>query len=407
MQDVFVEKPYQFVSPLRGTTLPKIIRDFELFRGHLRRTEGVCSYECRHADRLQKTVENGDAVMLTPNHSRTADPVVMGFLCKEARTTFYAMASWHLFNQGWFYYWMLRIIGAFSVNREGIDRQAIDKAISVLETAERPLIIFPEGTASRINDRLLPLLDGTALIARTAAKRRKKKTGGRVLIHPIALKYRFEGDLDKAVIPVLDSIEKRLSWRVQSDQSILSRIRRIGETLLALKEIEYFGKVADGNSLADRQKNLLNRLLEPLETKWLKTPQQGGVISRIKGIRMKILPEMINEEMSEENRKERWRDLEDTYLAQQISCYPEDYLAQLPSVDRILETVERFEEDLTDKVRVHGKLKVIIHVDEAIEVSPERDRKAAVDPLMQQIQTRLQSILDELALESPLYQDTI
>lgn len=92
------------------------------------------------------------------------------------------------------------------------------------------------------------------------------------------------------------------------------------------------------------------------------------------------------------------------YLAQQVSCYPPDYLIERPSVTRILETVERFEEDLTDKVRPHGHLKAVIEVGEAIDVSPSRDRKAEVDPLMARIGSDLQSMLDTLALESPVYE---
>lgn len=67
--------------------------------------------------------------------------------------------------------------------------------------------------------------------------------------------------------------------------------------------------------------------------------------------------------------------------------------------------VERFEEDITDKCRVHGKLHAVIEVDEAIEVSPDRDRKAASDPLMVAIEQRLQTMLDRLATESPVWKE--
>ena len=72
-------------------------------------------------------------------------------------------------------------------------------------------------------------------------------------------------------------------------------------------------------------------------------------------------------------------------------------------MDRLRETIERFEEDLTDVVTVNGPLKAIIEVGEAIQVAPERDRTAEVDPRMTQIEQSLQGMLDKLALESPLY----
>ena len=101
-------------------------------------------------------------------------------------------------------------------------------------------------------------------------------------------------------------------------------------------------------------------------------------------------------------RQRRWRQLADIYLAQQISNYPPDYL-QHQTVDRLLETIERFEEDLTDQVRVHGHLHAIIEVGAALPVSAHRDRRAEVDPLMVEIEQRLQQMLDRLAHESPLY----
>ena len=73
-----------------------------------------------------------------------------------------------------------------------------------------------------------------------------------------------------------------------------------------------------------------------------------------------------------------------------------------PSVDRVLEIVEKYEEDMTDKARLHGDLKVVLDIGEAIEVSPERDRHAVVDPLMVQIQQSLQAMIDVLAEESPV-----
>jgi hypothetical protein len=44
-----------------------------------------------------------------------------------------------------------------------------------------------------------------------------------------------------------------------------------------------------------------------------------------------------------------------------------------------------------------------MEVGPAIEVSPNRDRHAEVDPLMVRIETQLQSMLDRLSAESPVY----
>ena len=193
----------------------------------------------------------------------------MGFLGRKVKTHVFAMASWHLFHQDRFTAWAIRKMGGFSVNREGIDRQAINTAIDILRTAERPLILFPEGAVSRTNDRLHALLDGVAFIARSAAKRRSREVaGGQVVVHPVALKYLFLDELAPALDPVLTEIEHRLTWRPQRQLNLLDRITNVGLALLALKEIEYLGR-PQSDRFEVRLQRLIDRLLHPLEFEWL------------------------------------------------------------------------------------------------------------------------------------------
>ena len=402
MQPIMIEKPYRFVPPYSGKWWPAIIQRFKLYDIYLRRSHGIVDFECRGTEHLEQSLRAGHGILLTPNHCRLCDPVVMGFLARRVNCLMYAMASWHLFNQDRFTAFAIRRMGGFSVYREGIDRQAINTAIRILESAERPLIIFPEGTVSRTNDQLHALLDGVAFIARTAAKRRAKKgDGGKIIVHPVALKYRFLGDLSATLGPVLTEIEQRLSWQPQPGMPLPDRIAKLGLALLALKEIEYFGQPQSAQ-FEQRLQRLIDRLLCPLEQQWLGAGQSGPTVPRVKTLRMQIMPEMVRGELSGEQRAARWKQLADMYLAQQVSCYPHDYLQTRPSVDRLLETVERFEEDLTDKVRVHGPMKVILQVAEPIEVSSQRKRDRTDDLIMVKIESELQRMLGQLALESPV-----
>jgi 1-acyl-sn-glycerol-3-phosphate acyltransferase len=401
MQNIVIEKPYEFIPPHRGNWWPTVIQWFDLYGRHLRKNEGITSCELRNDERLRKSLDEGHGIMLAPNHCRPGDPLVLGRLSREVRRHVFAMASWHLFNQDWFTAWSIRKMGGFSINREGVDRQAINTAIEILDAGDRPLILFPEGAVSRTNDHLHALLDGVAFIARTAAKRRKKRGAGKVVIHPVAIKYLFRGDLAKAVDEVLTKIEQRFTWRPQRNMDLLERVFKAGRTLLCLKEIEHFGKEQDGPFPA-RLESLIDRLLHPLEQEWLGERQQGAAVSRVKALRMKLLPDMVQGTIDESERQHRWQQLADMYLAQQVSCYLPDYLKH-PSIDRILETIERYEEDLTDTARVHGDLHVVIDVGVPIEVSPKRDRAAKVDPLMARLENDLQEMLSRLAEESPLY----
>ena len=69
-------------------------------------------------------------------------------------------------------------------------------------------------------------------------------------------------------------------------------------------------------------------------------------------------------EITTEERERRWRQLADMYLAQQLSCYPPDYLQSNPTPERMLETVERFEEDLTDRCRRYAPMTAKVRVGE-------------------------------------------
>lgn len=404
MQNVFIEKPYQFVPAIRTAWPQSLYCRLGLYKRELRRRQGVIDFECRNLDRLQDSIAAGHGIMLTPNHPRMADPMLMCHLARLVPCNFYAMASWHLFNQGWRLTWVLRLMGAFSVNREGLDRQAVDYAIAILQNADRPLIIFPEGTTSRTNDQLMSLMEGPALIARTAAKRRAN-SGGKVVVHPVGIKYVFQGDLQRACNGVLAKIERRFGWRPDDCVSLINRLIKVGNAMLTLKELQY-GIDQPVGTLRRRQTTMVNHLLQPLELEWLGKVQNQGIAIRIKNLRLKIFPELTLNSLDDAERKRRWSQLEDTYLAQQIDCYPENYVVDHPTVDRILETVEKFEEDLTDACTIHGDLKAIIKIDEAIEVSPERTRGVSEDPLMAQIRERLQALLSELQEESRLFPAT-
>jgi hypothetical protein len=87
------------------------------------------------------------------------------------------------------------------------------------------------------------------------------------------------------------------------------------------------------------------------------------------------------------------RQLADLYLAQQLSLYPPDYFSSPPTPEQLLETVERFEEDLTDRVRVYRPLHAVIEVGDAIEVGPTRQRGADGDPVMVQLRAALTTML--------------
>jgi 1-acyl-sn-glycerol-3-phosphate acyltransferase len=391
MQNVVIAKPYCFVAPHRRKLWWHLFRP--LLPLYLRKSHGVVSVECHGVERLRASLDAGHGIMLAPNHCRPPDPMVLGHLSFAVARPFYVIASWHLFMQNAFQTFLLPRLGVFSIYREGSDREALKTAMQLTAEAERPLVIFPEGVISRHNDKLNNLMEGTALMARGAAKQRATANPpGKVVVHPVAIRYFFDGDVRAAITPVLRDIEHRLSWRSHEHLTLEERIAKIGAALLALKEIEYFG-VAQAGSLPERLERLIDRLLVPLEAEWLKGRREKEIVQRVKLLRIAIVPEMASGQLDDAENQRRWRQLADIYLAQQLAFYPPDYLSANPTPERLLETVERFEEDLTDVARIHPAIRAVIEVGEAIEVSPERTRSPEGDPLMSSIREQLETML--------------
>ncbi len=391
MQNVVIAKPYRFVAPHPGKLWWRLFRP--LLPLYLRKSHGIVGVECRGVERLRASLDAGHGIMLAPNHCRPPDPMVLGALSYQVGRPLYIIASWHLFMQDALQTFLLPRLGVFSIYREGADREALKTAMRLTAEAQRPLVIFPEGVISRHNDKLNNLMEGAALMARGAAKQRAAANPpGKVVVHPVAIRYFFEGDVRAAVEPGLREIERRLSWRPHDDLPLEARIAKIGGALLALKELEYFGTAQTG-TLPERLEKLIDRLLLPLETEWAKGRREKEIVARVKALRNAIVPDMANGALAEPELQRRWRHLADIYLAQQLAFYPPDYLSAHPTPERLLETVERFEEDLTDTARIRAPIRAVVEVGEAIEVSPERTRGADGDPLMSAVREQLETML--------------
>ena len=393
MRNIVIAKTYRFVPPRFSPFWAWIVQWY--LPAFLRKRFGVTSWNCVGTERLTASLNAGCGVLLAFNHCRPCDPMVLGLLSREAARPFHVMASWLLFMQNRALSFLLPRLGGFSVYREGLDRESLKCATRILAEARFPLVIFPEGFVTRNNDRLMHLMDGVAFLARAAARQRAASPRpGKVVLHPVFVRYFFEGDLAGAIAPVLQEIEARLSWQPQSHLPLCDRIVKVGHALLALKEMEYFGATQSG-AVRERLAHLLDHLLQPLEREWTGGRREPDPMTRIKRLRTAILPDMVHGELTEEEKARRWRQLADMYLAQQLHCYSGDYLAGAPPPERLLETVERYEEDLTDTARPHPPIHAVISVGEAIEATPTRDRSADSDPISNELRRQLETMLEE------------
>ncbi len=103
-------------------------------------------------------------------------------------------------------------------------------------------------------------------------------------------------------------------------------------------------------------------------------------MARIKKLRVAILPALIEGKCTAEEQAARWRHLDDCTFAQALESYPRGYIDGEPTTERLLETLERFEEDTTGTSRVHRPMHCRMDIGEALPVTTERPRGEA-DPL--------------------------
>jgi 1-acyl-sn-glycerol-3-phosphate acyltransferase len=387
VQPLISEDVYQFTPARESIFWPwamgLVARHFMLPRA------GIESVEVQGGEKIRKAIDAGHGIIIAPNHCRPCDPLVLSELAREIGVSPYMMASAHLFRSRWMR-WLLPRVGAFSMNREGMDRESLRLATSILTAAKRPLVIFPEGVITRTNDRVIHLQEGVSFLARNAAKACRER-GGEVVIFPLAMRYHFKGNWQDAVKPVVEKLERRFGWK-KIGGTWLERVTRLGHGLLVLKAVEYFGVVQQG-TLEERLARFMEGVLQPMEREFLAGRSDGSVVMRVKNLRKALLPELVAGELDTIERERRWKLLFDLEVAQQAYHFPPDYIAQNPSPERIIETVERYEEALGEPSPViHGPMKAILTVGDAMMVAPKRE-KGTADSLMEALRERLQELL--------------
>lgn len=393
------EAPYQFQRPPRSRFWWKLLAPIvlPLLRRFWARVE---RFDFHGSEALKESLAAGHGILLAPNHARPTDPLVCLYLAWVHGFATYGMTSWHLFQNHAIVRHVARRMGAFSIFREGSDRESLTFAIDSLANVERPVTILPEGGLSRTNDRLRPLLDGLAFVARAAARKRSKQTPpGQVVVHPVAIKYWLCSDLNETITPVLESTERTLALSAATGMTLFQRIERIINTDLAKHEIRILGDAQSG-SLTDRLEKLCVVVLTRLEADW----SSGAIIAddfviRVKNLRTVLLVRLAENGVTDAQREDVWRRFNELDNVHQWALlFPRDYLQPDSPAERFVETVERMDEYFSGNLGQLGRWRVEVHIGAAIPVSAQRDKSAEVDPLMEQLKTQLQGMLDVISV---------
>ena len=396
---VVFDRPYEFVPPHRGTWWPWWVQRLRLVDIYLRKKHGIVSFECRGIDKLKASASAGDGIILAPNHSRYSDPLAMGWPARLAGLNFFAMASWHLFNKSWFDAFSMRKCGGFSLYREGTDRKSIETAINILATAERPLILFPEGMTFRTNDWVRPLLDGVTFVARSAARKRAKKDDGRVVAHPVAIKYTCPIDMTSWASEQIEQLESHLN--ISPITGFAPRLLQIAESRLGGIEAEHFGDRRDGDT-QKRQNDLVVHLLTRTENRLGLSPDDPTDIGdRVRAIRTRVASDYFQLSDDSPERDLLRSDSDTANLAYDLYAYPDSYLQDDGITDmRVIESVQRLQVSLLGKANRKIPLHCILEVGDSVEVPPEKAPRGQQDPVLALIRQRLTEMIDRLATEA-------
>jgi 1-acyl-sn-glycerol-3-phosphate acyltransferase len=356
-----------------------------LRRYYLRRHYGIVDVSVEGGEPLRERFGPADGVLLAPNHSHDSDPHVMMEVSRRAHRPCAFMAAWQIFRTHWgLDGWVLQRMGAFSVDREGCDRRAIRQAVEFL-SGGHTLVVFPEGEIYHLNDRLTPLLEGVAFMALTAQRDlEKSQSAGRVWVVPAAIRYRYLDDVTPQLEAAVAALEARLVWKPRPGSALHERVIQIGEVFLTIKEKEKLGRSREGEGdLPTRIAWLTENLLHRLETEHLKqSPSAETVPLRVKALRRHLLALRADEKAEPAARQQGRAALDDVQLVLQLYSYPGDYLSEKPSIERMAETVEKFEEDVYGASRPKGRRRARVRLGEPIDlkqVAAQRARSAAHD----------------------------
>ena len=109
-----------------------------------------------------------------------------------------------------------------------------------------------------------------------------------------------------------------------------------------LKELEYLKETRTGR-LPERISNLREHILSSVEARNDLDSAGKSVPERVKAARKCIMEKTLSNELEDDERLCMHNDMEDLFLVVQSYSYPGDYVVDHPSVDRMAETIDKFE----------------------------------------------------------------
>ena len=358
------------------------------------RLERLVSIDVVNPEILSDLLTQDMGVMLTPNHSSHADPFAVYGISDAVQNPLYFMVAREVYsNASWLKRVGLAHHGCFSVDREGTDMRALKQAMEILQKKKYPLVIFPEGEIYHINERITPFREGAASIAIMAARKSTRP----VACVPVGVRYHYVDDPTPDLHAVMNQLEQKLFWRPRADDPLVERIYRVAEGILALKELEYTETISSA-PIPERLQHLMERVLADVESRYDVSQKDHTIPERIKECRRQIIKQYFEVEEQPESKVQVTQlenDLDDLYFVVQLFSYPGDYVREKPTIERIAETIDKFEEDGLGfrQPRPRGTRKATLQLGDPIVIEPGKKTKLRPPELTRQLEEQVQALL--------------
>lgn len=392
------EKPPKWWEP---RLTPWFVHATSLMRRRtLRKSQRFSKVEFEGLENLKKVIDAGHGILITPNHSFHYDSYFMIEAGVQVNRPFHFMAAWQVFAMSRFWeVFYLQRHGCFSVDREGTDLKAFRQALAILQESPHPLVVFPEGDIYHTNDHVTPFRDGAGAMVVSAARKATRP----ISVVPCAIKAIYVEDPVPKLENLMTRLEERLLLRPHISQKLTERLYRFADAMLSLRELEYVGEARSG-AIPLRVKRLLSDLLANQESQFGIKTNSDFAPERVKELRRRHIERMTsdNPPQGDELRAIK-RAMDELFVAIQLYSYPGDYVAKRPTVERIAETLDKFEEDVfkLPYPTNRGARRAVIRFGEPISISTEKSKQPSAAELTKQMETSVQRLLDQINQENP------
>lgn len=355
---------------------------------------------------------HGYPTVLAPNHAASADPAVMFLLSKRLSQPYYYMAARESFDKGRFgtlRSFLMQRMGAYSIVRGTVDRNAFRTTRQLLSEGKWPLVIFGEGEISQQNDTVMRFERGITQLCFWALDDMKKaETMKPLYIVPIGIKYRYTQDMWNVIDTALTKLERNiLPPAARTPIERYQRLRRIGIAVLSTLAEEYQFKVDPTASLNEQIRGLKEQILSHAE-QIMGTRTEGDILTRVRALRNIVDAEVYRDV---EQATEYERKIHEELLHKFQQFYPDlnrlinfiaisdGYVAEEHSPERYLEVIFRLETEVFGTAKIWGPRVALIRAGTPVNLTESYDSyKTGKKETVEQITTELEKTVQNLVI---------